>query len=155
MAELYNYQRQALQELIKGKRIIIAGVGSGKSAMAMKFVEHEVTKTGKRKVLIVTTASKARTNDFQDDANLFCPSLLTSLSSLSVISWHKLGAWVNQNWGPFSSHPTVYNSFISSFFFWYNSLGESISGLLRILRRDFNLRGKVIDVFQETRAENI
>ncbi len=41
------------------------------------------------------------------------------------------------------------------FVFWYNSLGESISGLLRILRRDFNLRGKVIDVFQETRAENI
>lgn len=109
MAELYNYQRHALQELTKGKRIIIAGVGSGKSAMAMKFVEHEVAKTGKRKALIVTTASKARTNDFQNDADLFCPSLLTSLSSLSVISWHKLGAWVNQNWGHLDEYIYVFD----------------------------------------------
>ena len=102
MAELYNYQRQALQELIKGKHIIIAPTGSGKGAVAMLWAEAKCKQTGKRKVLVVTTASKSHMNptDYHIDAERWCaPSFLSSLSSLSVVSWAKFAAWVSEHWG--------------------------------------------------------
>lgn len=98
MPELFNFQKQAVGQLIGGKHFIISGVGSGKTAMALVWAEQKCEETGKKDILVVTTASKSRTGDFQTEANVWCPSLLNSLSSFSVLSWHKLRAWVDTNW---------------------------------------------------------
>lgn len=106
MAELYDFQKQSVAQLLGGKHIIISTTGSGKSAMAMRYLEERAKQTGKQKFLIVTTASKSRAvnseglNDFEADARIFCSlSFYESLSSsLSLISWHKLRAWVDANW---------------------------------------------------------
>lgn len=102
---LFPFQQSAVDQLLKGKHFIVAGCGAGKTAMAMVWAEDKCEETGKNQILVVTTASKchARTseglNDFETDARLFCsPSFVASLSSsLSLISWHKLSAWVTAN----------------------------------------------------------
>lgn len=106
MAELYDFQKQSLDQLLSGKHIIISGTGSGKTAMAMRYAEEKQKRTGKKKIIVVTTASKVRVrnqdgdDDFSADAKRFCSlSFYQSLSSsLSLISWHKLRAWVDANW---------------------------------------------------------
>ena len=97
VATLYDFQEQAVKQLMDGKHFIISGVGSGKTAMALVWAEQKCKETGKKNVLIVTTASKSRTGDFEQEADVWCPSLRKSLSSFSVLSWHKLRAWVDTN----------------------------------------------------------
>lgn len=117
MASLFDFQRQAVSQLLVGKHIVVSGCGSGKTAMAMVWAELKCKETGKEKVLVVTTASKchARTaeglNDFEADARLFCsPSFSKSLSSsLSLISWHKLSAWVNTNWNSLEDYVVIFD----------------------------------------------
>lgn len=109
MADLYNFQKTAVSQLMNGKHIIISGVGSGKTAMALTWAEQKCMTTGKDKVVVVTTASKSRTGDFEQEAEVWCPSLLNSLSSLSVLSWHKLATWVNQNWGSLDEYVYIFD----------------------------------------------
>ena len=98
MSKLYKYQEQAVKDLLKGKHIVVAGTGCGKGAMAVIWAKAMCDKTKKKKVLVITTASKSRTGDFEADADLWCgSSFRTSLSSFSVISWHKLRAWVEEH----------------------------------------------------------
>ena len=80
MAMLYDFQKTAVSQLMSGKHIIISGVGSGKTAMALTWVAQKCRETGKDKVVVITTASKSRTGDFEQEAGVWCPSLLTSLS---------------------------------------------------------------------------
>lgn len=99
--KLYEYQEWAIKALLSGKHIVVAGTGSGKGAMSVIWAKDVCEKTNKNKVLVVTTASKAnmKPNDFEGDADKWCgPSFRKSLSSFSVISWHKLSAWVAANW---------------------------------------------------------
>lgn len=102
MAEysLFPFQKDAVAHLLTGKHFIISGMGSGKTAMGCVWIEQKCRETGKEKVLVVTTASKSHTHDWEDELALWCPSFFKSLSSssLAVISWHKLKAWVEQNW---------------------------------------------------------
>ena len=94
--KLYEYQEWAIDALLSGKHIVVAGTGSGKGAMAVIWAKAMCEKTNKNKVLVVTTASKAnmKPNDFEWDADKWCGlSFRESLSSFSVISWHKLAAW--------------------------------------------------------------
>lgn len=115
MATLYKFQREAVAQLLAGKHIIYAGCGAGKSAVSMCWAEQKCRETGKSKVLVITTASKckARTasgdDDFSADARIFCsPSFYKSLSSsLSLISWHKLWAWVDANWKSLDEYVVV------------------------------------------------
>lgn len=117
MHKLYDYQQRCVDELLAGKHIVVSGCGSGKTAMAMVWAELKCKKTGKEKILVVTTASKchARTseglNDFEADARLFCsPSFFNSLSSsLSLISWHKLRAWVDANWSRLEDYVVIFD----------------------------------------------
>lgn len=117
MAELYDFQKLAVTQLLKGKRIICAGCGCGKSAVAMVWAELKCKETGKRKILVVTTASKVHTrnqnghDDFTADAYTFCShSFAESLSSsLSLISWHKLAAWVKTNWESLGDYVVVFD----------------------------------------------
>ena len=94
--KLYEYQEWAINALLSGKHIVVAGTGSGKGAMAVIWAKAMCERTNKNKVLVVTTASKAnmKPNDFEGDADKWCGiSFRKSLSSFSVISWHKLAAW--------------------------------------------------------------
>lgn len=98
MTELYNFQTLSVQELLNGKHFIVAGCGAGKTAMALVWADAVCKRTGKKKLVVVTTASKGRTGDFEEEADIWAPSLSKSLSSLYVLSWHKLRAWVEANW---------------------------------------------------------
>lgn len=97
MARLFDFQSTAVRELLTGKHFIISGTGSGKTAMALVWAALMQKQTGKTKLLVVTTASKAKTGDFEEEAGVWAPSLSKSLSSFSVLSWHKLRAWVDAN----------------------------------------------------------
>ena len=110
MADLYDFQKQAVSNLIGGKHVVVAGCGAGKTAMAMVWAEQKCSDTGKNKILVVTTASKSRTGDFQDEAKEWCSlSFLNSLSSFSVLSWHKLRAWVKANWKSVKEYVIVFD----------------------------------------------
>ena len=100
MAELYDFQKQAVANLLSGKRFIISSTGSGKSAVSMVWARLKCERTGKDKVLVVTTASKAKTldeqgrNDFEAEADEWNgEAWRKSLSSFTVVSWHKFRAW--------------------------------------------------------------
>lgn len=109
MASLYDFQKTAVAQLLSGKHIIISGTGTGKTAMGANWIAEQVARTGKRKVLIVTTASKARTSDWEDEIGQWHPSLLSSLLSLSTLSWHKLRAWVDANWCSLDEYIVVFD----------------------------------------------
>lgn len=81
----------------------------GKTAMALAWAEQKQKETGKTKLCVWTTASKTKTSDWQDEQKIFAPSLSKSLSSLSVISWHKASAWVNQHWGELDEWMFIYD----------------------------------------------
>lgn len=73
-------------------------MGSGKNPMSMVWAAEKCRQTGKNKILVVTSASKAKTTDHWDDLCSFCPLFSNSLSSFSLLSWHRLRAWVDANW---------------------------------------------------------
>lgn len=114
MDSLYNYQKQSIAQLLSGKHFVIAGTGLGKGAIAMVYAATRCKETGKNKILVVTTASKShmKPNDYELDLARWCPSspLLKSLSSsLSVISWAKLSAWVQANWDSLEEYVFVFD----------------------------------------------
>lgn len=92
--DLYPYQKEAVQDLMHGKHIVVAGMGMGKTAMMMDWLKKKCDETGKRKVLIVTTPSKRDSGDMLTEAGMWNgSSWLSSLSSFSIISWHGLSKW--------------------------------------------------------------
>ena len=109
MARLFDFQSTAVRELLTGKHFIISGTGSGKTAMALVWAELMQKQTGKTKLLVVTTASKAKTGDFEEEAEVWAPSLSKSLSSFSVLSWHKLAAWANANSSEFGDYMVIFD----------------------------------------------
>lgn len=99
MPTLYEYQKEAVKDLLGGKHFVISGTGSGKGAMAVVWAKAVCDMTGKKDVLVVTTASKSRTGDFEDDSDLWNgEEWRKTLSSFSVISWHKFSQFVSKNW---------------------------------------------------------
>ena len=94
MAELYQFQSDAIHELLRGKHFIVAGCGAGKTAMALLWASVVRHQTQINNLVVVTTASKSKTGDFEQEIAEWCPSLKKSLSSFTVLSWHKLRAWV-------------------------------------------------------------
>lgn len=109
MKELYDFQRKSVAQLLSGKHILVAGCGSGKNPMSMVWAAKKCEETGKDKIVVVTTASKAKLTDHWDDLCDFCPSFSKSLSSFSLLSWHKLRAWVQANWGSLGEYVFVFD----------------------------------------------
>ena len=93
--KLYDFQEKAIEQLLSGKHFIISGVGSGKTAMSLVWSAKKCKETGKNKVLIVTTASKSRTGDFEEEDKIWNDDS-EKKRELTVISWHKLAKWVNE-----------------------------------------------------------
>lgn len=109
MAELYDFQRQAVDELLNGKHIIQASCGAGKNPMSMVWAAERCKATGKNKILVITTASKAKTTDHQDDMEAFKQGFLESLEDFSLLSWHKLDDWVSKNWDSLDEWVVVFD----------------------------------------------
>lgn len=109
MAELYNFQTLSIKKLLEGKHFIVAGCGAGKTPMAVMWARQKCKEAGLKRVLVVTTASKSRTGDFEEEADLWCPSFRKSLSSFSVLSWHKLRAWVQANWQSLEEYVYIFD----------------------------------------------
>lgn len=110
--ELYNFQKEAIAAILDDKHIVVSQTGSGKGAMAVVWAKSVCDRTNKKQILIVTTASKAnmKPNDFELDADKWNgKEWRKSLSSFSVISWHKLSAWVNTHWGKLSEWVVVFD----------------------------------------------
>lgn len=109
MPQLFSFQEKAVANLLSGKKIMVAGCGSGKNPTSMVWAARCCALNDKSKILVVTTASKARTTDHADDLRAFCPSSLNSLSSLSVISWHKLADWVKEHLSEVEDYVIVFD----------------------------------------------
>lgn len=104
MSELFNFQREALQDLVGGKHIVVQATGSGKSAVMMRWLAEKKP----YKVLIVTTPSKRDSGDFLRDADEWNGEMWrVSLGKFEIISWHGLAKWVKEhqhdlNWWTFA-----------------------------------------------------
>lgn len=95
--DLYPFQKEALGDLMDGKHIAIVMTGGGKTAIAMRWL-YEMSLNGYRRVVVITTATKARTGDFSTEAVLWNgDKWLKTLDSFEVISWHKLARWVSDH----------------------------------------------------------
>lgn len=92
---LYDFQVDAIKQLMDGKHFIVAGCGAGKTAMALIWAKQKCEQTGKHKVLVVTTASKSKTGDFEQEDKEWNGD--SERRFMAVISWHKLKAWTNEN----------------------------------------------------------
>lgn len=90
MLSLYPFQRDSVIQLLNGKRIIYATMGAGKTAITLKWAEQTMARTGKSKLLVITTASKAKTNDWQDEAERFTTM---KPKKFEVVSWHMAKKW--------------------------------------------------------------
>lgn len=97
MAELYNFQQQAIAQLLNDKHIIVAGCGAGKTPMAVVWARLKCEETGLKHVLVVTTASKSKTGDFEKEYKAWNDDSERGEREVAVISWHKLRAWVETN----------------------------------------------------------
>lgn len=92
-----------------GERHTYITHNSGKNPMSMVWAAKKCEETGKDKIVVVTTASKAKLTDHWDDLCDFCPSFSKSLSSFSLLSWHKLRAWVDANWRSLDEYVFVFD----------------------------------------------
>lgn len=109
MPKLFDFQENSVEQLLSGKHFIISGTGSGKTAMAMVWAEKKAKQTGKKKLLVVTTASKSKTGDFENEANIWAPTIKKTLSSFSVLSWHKLKKWADNNIDDIANYIVVFD----------------------------------------------
>lgn len=91
MPNLYKYQECSVRELLRGKRICLQAVGTGKTPVMMRWLKS----TKRKHVVIVTTASKAKSGDMVEEALTWNGSeWLESLDEFTVVSWHKLSKLV-------------------------------------------------------------
>lgn len=89
MPELYKFQEQAVADLNKGRHICLLPTGAGKTAVMFRWLRD----TGKKHVVIITTATKSKSGDMQKEALTWCgQEWLDSLDVFAVFSWHKLKA---------------------------------------------------------------
>lgn len=103
--ELYKFQEKAIQGLCNGKHIVCMDVGTGKSAVMMKWLAEQKPS----KVLIITTPSKRDSGDFIKDADTWNgDKWRESLDEFEIISWHGLNKWV-------SEHYTELNDWVYAF----------------------------------------
>lgn len=92
--ELYKFQEKAINDLCNNKHIVCMDVGTGKSAVMMKWLAYMSPK----KALVVTTPSKRDSGDFIRDADTWNGTgWYNKLKSFEIISWHGLAKWVSQH----------------------------------------------------------
>lgn len=104
--ELYKFQKDTVAMLCTShaKHIVVAGVGTGKTAISMVWAQATCIARGVNKVLVITTASKSKTkdaygrNDFEAEADDFCGNYFRqSLQAFETVSWNSLHKWTEAN----------------------------------------------------------
>lgn len=104
MPSLYKFQKEAVVALKQPhKHIVVATMGSGKSAISLSWAET----TTKKQWLVVTTASARDSGQWYDELLLWCKSL--SPSSLTVISWEGLAKWTMANWNSLDDYCFIFD----------------------------------------------
>lgn len=89
--KLYKYQEQAVRDLRGNRHIVCMDVGTGKSAVMMRWLANQNPKC----VLIITTPSKRDSGDFIKDADTWNGSAWReSLEQFEIVSWNGLAKWV-------------------------------------------------------------
>lgn len=110
MADLYDFQSESVSELAGNKHIIVAGCGAGKTAIALSWAERECKRSGKKKILVVTTASKSKTGDFEQELSMWCSKdFVKNLKEFVVLSWHKLAAWTLDNMKGLADYVVIFD----------------------------------------------
>ena len=97
MPTLYDFQEETVRNLLKGKRIAILGTGFGKTAIAMRWLFAKTRTTKKKDILIVTTATKAKSGDMQHEAEMWNGLPWLQRMNFEVISWHRLHKWQKEH----------------------------------------------------------
>ena len=106
---LYDFQKEAVGQLLVGKHIIIAGCGAGKTAISLVWAKQKTQETKKKKLLVVTTASKSRTGDFEEEAKEWAKEMTDMLDEFTVISWHKLAKWSRIYWKDIKDYVVIFD----------------------------------------------
>ncbi len=92
---LYPYQEESVKRLLGGKKIMVAPCGAGKLPTSVVWAVRKCAETGKNKVLVVSTPSKAlHTQDFQEGFDDFVGEAWRKTHELELTSWHQLHKWV-------------------------------------------------------------
>lgn len=103
---LYRFQSETVRVLLEetNKHIVVAGVGTGKTAISVVWAQAKCLERGLSKVLVITTASKSKTkdaenrNDFEAEADNFCGrGFRQNLQEFETVSWNSLHKWVEQH----------------------------------------------------------
>lgn len=103
--QLYKFQERAIADLNDGKHIVCMDVGTGKSAVMMKWLADQTPK----RVLIITTPSKRDSGDFIKDADTWNgDGWRLSFDDFEIISWNGLAKWVK-------SHSMVLKDYVYAF----------------------------------------
>lgn len=108
MADLYDFQKDAIDRLLKDKHFIVAGCGAGKTAIALVWATKKCKRTHKQKILVVTTASKSKTGDFEKENKIWNDDS-EIVEDITVLSWHKLAAWVKENQHSINDYVIVFD----------------------------------------------
>lgn len=88
--QLYPFQKQAVKELLDGKRIAVIPTGGGKSAVMFAWLQA----LNPQKVLVVTTCSKRDSGDMLTEADKFAGKGWRDGRQYEVIAWSTLHKWV-------------------------------------------------------------
>ena len=108
MRQLYDFQKETERDLLGDKRIAVVMTGGGKTAIAMRWLHDKCLITGLKKVLIITTATKSRSGDMEQEADMWNgEGWRESLDAFEVISWHKLSNWTLDNYAHISEYVIV------------------------------------------------
>lgn len=71
---------------------------TGKSAISVVWAYRKCILKDKHRILIVTTASKSKTQDFQTEIDEFCGTGIRKLlDKFEVVSWNMLHKWVEEH----------------------------------------------------------
>lgn len=95
-SKLYRFQKQSLSDMfVSGKKFCILPTGAGKTAVMFNWLKY----MNPERVLIVTTASKRDSGDFEKEADIWCGAgWKNSLVEFEIISWHSLYSWISEHW---------------------------------------------------------
>lgn len=103
--KLYDYQKQAVLELLNGKKICTAGTGVGKTIIGLSWAKA----TGKPRVLVCTTASVRDAKGYEQEAEKWYLDWYQSLDEFTVISWAKLAEWTQADWDELDQYAIIYD----------------------------------------------